>query len=215
MKSTKVEYNPLLENIELSNAAIFFERNYSYEYVDMLNWPVKFPYKPQCKFKIARSTKSLFIYFNVTEYNIRAKYKIDHQPVWEDSCVEFFCQLPGQKYYYNFEFNCIGTCLATRRLSRNEDIVPFKSDEMNRIKRFTSFDSKPFEEKSGNFEWKLMVEIPFELIKFEPDFHSKNLNANFYKCGDATSVPHYLSWSHIITENPDFHKPEYFGKLVF
>ena len=41
------------------------------------------------------------------------------------------------------------------------------------------------------------------------------LKANFYKCGDKLSVPHYLSWNPVTTEKPDFHRPEYFGLLEF
>lgn len=33
--SSIVEYNPTLESIEITQAAIFFERNYSFEYVGM------------------------------------------------------------------------------------------------------------------------------------------------------------------------------------
>ena len=31
---------------------------------------------------------------------------------------------------------------------------------------------------------------------------------------DKTAHPHYLSWSPIGTEKPDFHRPEFFGELV-
>ncbi len=39
--------------------------------------------------------------------------------------------------------------------------------------------------------------------------------ANFYKCGDETAVPHYGAWSPIDTPQPDFHRPEFFGEVVF
>ena len=58
----------------------------------------------------------------------------NNSPVWEDSCVEFFVQIPGEKYYYNFEFNCIGTALAARRTGR-EDAEHFSADKMAKIKR--------------------------------------------------------------------------------
>ena len=215
MKTAKVEYNPALESLEITEAAILFERNYSFEYLDMLNWPVQFPYKPDCRFKIARSINSLLIHFKVKERNIRATFATNHEPVWEDSCVEFFCQLPGQKHYFNFEFNCIGTCLATKRLSRTEDVIPFKSEEMNLIKRFSTLGNTSFEECSGNFEWKLTVEIPFSLLRIRTDELPNVIKANFYKCGDETSVPHYLSWNNIMTKEPDFHQPEFFGELIF
>lgn len=215
MKRAKVEYNPKLDSIEITEAAIFFERNYSFEYVDMLNWPTQFPYKPSCQFKIARSNTSIFIHFKVIEKCIRALYSNDHEPVWEDNCVEFFCQLPGQKHYFNFEFNCIGTCLATKRLSRTEDIILFESKDMDLIKRFSSLGTKPFKEKKGNFEWKLTVEIPFSLIGIQKDELPTVIKANFYKCGDETSVLHYLSWNNIMTKEPNFHQPEFFGELIF
>lgn len=38
---------------------------------------------------------------------------------------------------------------------------------------------------------------------------------NFYKCGDETEFPHYGAWSPVRTLSPDFHRPEFFGTLVF
>jgi hypothetical protein len=214
MKSLQIKYVPLLDQIEIKDAAVFFERNHTFEYIDVLNWPTQFPYKPSCQFKIARSASSVFIQFNVVETHIRALYTIDQEPVWEDSCVEFFCKQPQQNSYFNFEFNCIGTCLATQRESKTLNVNPLSKDKTNSIKRFASLGRSPFEEKEGNFEWKLTVEIPFDVIDIQPGHFPEILNANFYKCGDGTSVPHYLSWSHISTEQPDFHRPEFFGELL-
>ncbi|MCK7480493.1 MAG: carbohydrate-binding family 9-like protein [Candidatus Moduliflexus flocculans] len=39
--------------------------------------------------------------------------------------------------------------------------------------------------------------------------------ANFYKCGDETEFPHYGAWSPVETPAPDFHRPEFFGEIVF
>lgn len=215
MKSLKINYAPKLDNAEIEDAAGFFELNNVFEYIDMLNWPTQFPYKPSCQFKIARSTNSIFIHFKVIESNIRALYTNDQDPVWEDSCVEFFCKLPEQKTYFNFEFNCIGTCLATVREGRDLNVNPLSKKKMNSIKRVASLGNSIFDEKKGNFEWKLTVEIPFELIDIQSDNLPEMLMANFYKCGDGTSIPHYLSWSHISTDTPDFHRPEYFGIIYF
>ena len=38
---------------------------------------------------------------------------------------------------------------------------------------------------------------------------------NFYKCGSKTAHPHYVSWSAIDGDKPDFHRPDCFGKLWF
>ena len=213
MKSLSLKYISKLEGIAIKDAAAFFKRNLAYEYMDMLNWPTQFPYKPVCRFKIARSAQSLFIHFNVNEKNIRAIYSIDQQAVWEDSCVEFFCKLPEQEHYYNFEFNCIGTCIATKRKGRELGIQPLSELKMKSIKRYASLGNEPFNEQTGHFEWELTVEIPFEIMEIPLGNLPATLRANFYKCGDSTSVPHYLSWSHITTDKPNFHSPEFFGYL--
>jgi len=38
--------------------------------------------------------------------------------------------------------------------------------------------------------------------------------ANFYKCADESSHPHWGSWADI-GERLDFHQPECFGEIIF
>ena len=83
--------------------------------IDCVDWPNEFPYKPITSFYIARDKECLYINYFVKGNYLRAVNSTDNSPVWEDSCVEFFVQIPGEKYYYNFEFICIGTALAARR----------------------------------------------------------------------------------------------------
>ena len=40
------------------------------------------------------------------------------------------------------------------------------------------------------------------------------MTANLYKCGDATVIPHYLTWNRVEVTDIDFHLPEFFGKLI-
>jgi hypothetical protein len=203
-----------VNELDIEKTADFFENTDSFERIDMLNWPDLFPYKPDCRFKMAYTLDSLLIHFEVEEKIIKAVYDTDQEPVWQDSCVEFFCQLPGEKNYFNFEFNCIGTCLATNRVSREENVVPLSQDQLNQIKRYASLGNIPFDEKTGYFEWKLTVEIPFKLLGITNNNIPEKIKGNFYKCGDGTSMPHYLSWTSIPTEKPDFHRPEYFGEII-
>lgn len=214
MRQLNIPAIELPDESRIEKAALYFERNGTYEYIDMLNWPTQYPYKPKCSFKTAHSRTSLYIHFKIIEKNIRAVNTIDQEPVWEDSCVEFFCQHPNQVNYYNFEFNCIGTCLASSREGRSSNIIPFTTTELDQILRHSSLERKRFDEKTGLFEWKLTVKIPFSLIGLESKAFPYALNANFYKCGDATSTPHYLSWNYISTEKPDFHCPKFFGEIT-
>jgi hypothetical protein len=38
--------------------------------------------------------------------------------------------------------------------------------------------------------------------------------ANFYRCGGRTE-PQYAVWHNIDVSEPDYHRPEHFGELVF
>ncbi len=215
MKTLKINLYPELNQTGIKDAADFLSKKSVIQSIDVLNWPAQFSHVPACELTMARSLSSIFIHYKVKEKQIKAIYTNDHDPVWQDSCVEFFCQLPGSKTYFNFEFNCIGTCLATERISRTEDVNPLSSEKMSQIKRFSSLGTEPFEEKQGDFDWSLTVEIPFSILGIESDHMPEKLTGNFYKCGDGTSVPHYVSWSPIAVEKPDFHRPEYFGELNF
>ena len=105
--------------------------------IDCVDWPNEFPYKPITSFYIARDKECLYINYFVKGNYLRAVNSTDNSPVWEDSCVEFFVQIPGEKYYYNFEFNCIGTALAARRTGREdaEPSQPIKWLKSNVIRR--------------------------------------------------------------------------------
>lgn len=111
--------------------------------IDCVDWPNEFPYKPITSFYIARDKECLYINYFVKGNYLRAVNSTDNSPVWEDSCVEFFVQIPSEKYYYNFEFNCIGTALAAdapggKMPSTSQPIKWLKSNVIRRsvINRF-------------------------------------------------------------------------------
>ena len=68
--------------------------------------------------------------------------------------------------------------------------------------------------------WTVEYRIPLDLLaKYYPKAVKPapgvTWRANFYKCGDDTSHPHWLSWSCVDRPKPDFHAPTSFGTLVF
>lgn len=180
--------------------------------INTINWK-EYPYCPPVTFYIARTDSSLYILYDVTENGIRAVNTEYHSSVWEDSCVEFFMQLPGDDCYRNFEFNCIGTTLAAVRKNRN-DFTRFSDSDMKRIKTCSGLPRQTVV-KEEQTHWKLLVEIPFSLMGINPKekLNGKIIKANLYKCGDKTKVPHYVSWNPISTEKPNFHVPEFMGEL--
>lgn len=180
--------------------------------VDVLNWPKEWPYAPLCSGRIARTEGSLVVDFRVSGLDLRAENKNDNGSQWEDSCVEFFVQDPDGSVYYNFEINALGKVLACTGAGRSNR-KPRPAEEMEAIARFASV-KKLDSEKEGLQNWRVCIIIPFELIGVDPENLPGKLRANFYKCGDKTAHPHFVSWNAIDTPNPDFHRPEFFGELI-
>ena len=183
-------------------------------FINNVNWPEAFPEKPEVTVEVSNSQSWLFRHYHVKGEQLRAVTTEDQGPVWEDSCVEFFCQVPGDRHYMNFECNCIGAMVGSRRLGRDEEVRPFSPEEMAQIKRKCTFPREAFEEKDGLFEWDVELQIPLKLIfrESEPVFPQK-IRANFYKCADKTKKPHFLSWQPIELPKPNFHCPEFFGEI--
>lgn len=173
-----------------------------------------YPYKPQVAFAIAYGDSGIFLKFYVDEKHVRAVYSEPNEPVYKDSCVEFFISFGDEREYYNFEFNCAGTCLlgfgeerANREMSSAELIqsIAFQSS------------IKPATIKEAYIGWELTVSIPFSAFQYHEisSMKGKKCRANFYKCGDDLPEPHFLAWNNITTEEPDFHRPEFFGTVEF
>jgi hypothetical protein len=114
------------------------------------------------------------------------------------------------------EFNAIGTCLLGIGTGRS-DSTRVRPDIISKIRRLSTAGKDPFPEKKGEYVWAITIAIPFEVF-FQhqiKDLKGKIFRANFYKCGDKLTVPHYVTWNPVTTENPDYHQPEHFGLLKF
>jgi len=185
--------------------------------IDTLNWPKEWPVKPETTVYINRTDKYLILHYCIKNECVRAVATQDFEPVWEDSCVEFFCQIPGNKTYMNFETNCIGTMVASRRAGRCEDVVPFNEEQMATIERITTLPKGNAITTCDNMptNWEVEIRIPWTLIlNGQQPLFPLTLKANFYKCGDKTKRPHFVSWAPIETSKPDFHRPEFFKELI-
>ena len=143
--------------------------------VATVNWP-EYPERPEAMALIARSAQSLFLKFDVTERGVRGT---------QDSCVEFFVRHPDDRRYLNFEFNCLGTCDAARRQSC-ELAAPLVPTEYQRIRRHASLGRTPVAIDDKATSWRLLIEIPFELMDLDGQALPSALRVNFYKCGDLT-----------------------------
>lgn len=181
------------------------------------NWPGEFPYAPEVSFRMFHTGDWLLLRFDVAENYTAALVTEDNGQVWTDSCVEFFIA-PDEGLYYNFETTCIGRMLLAGRKSRTEDVQPAPAEVLAGVKRFTTLPfGEPFDEREGDNRWSLTLAIPPQALFRHALTNWSGFEArmNLYKCGDKLSHPHFLSWRPIRTENPDFHRPEFFEAVTF
>lgn len=188
-----------------------------YHSIECVNWPKEYPDKPEVKFRIAYTDDSILLEYLVSEKTARAAARYDGDNVWEDSCCEFFLQPKDSDYYFNLECNCAGTLLIAKGKTRaDRELLP--ADAMSRVQRFSTLSQKQgstrFEEISVSSPWRLSLVIPYEIFGIT-DLTGAIHHANFYKCGDSLSTPHFLSWTPIDTPAPNFHQPSSFAPLYF
>lgn len=149
----------------------------------------------------------LFVRLRAAEKEIRAEYTAPGSPFHQDSCLEFFFMREGAGRYFNFEINPNGCLHIGYGAGRENRTVVYPSDT-------DSFAVRTARTPDG---WDTSYRIPLAFLRrFEPDFAFIGcLRANVYKCGDLTAHEHYLSWSPVRSETPDFHRPQDFGRMTF
>ncbi len=197
----------------LSDKSIF--ANLPVNRLGCLNWAEDYPYKPEVSFRIFHNDEYLFIEYEVHEKCTAALEATDGNDVYKDSCVEFFVQPEGDGHYYNFEWNAIGTLCFSRRTGRL-DPVHAPAEALGSVCGISSYGHAPFEEIKGENCWTLRVAIPAGAL-FGGEistWHGARLRGNFYKCGDALSTPHFVTWAPISTPAPDYHRPEFFQPIL-
>lgn len=210
MKKLKIPYTSKLQPASPLEDISAFLDGLDANLIDSEPWP--FPgNKPNAVFRIAHSGNCIYIKYQVEEDHIRARYRVANEPVYEDSCVEFFISLKEGEYY-NFEFNSIGTCLMGFGGGRNKrESGPAAVSDQIRRSVSISADSR------SRARWQLTLAIPVKVF-VQNDISSLedvSCRANFYKCGDKLPFPHYFAWNKIEAPQPDFHRPEWFGELTF
>ena len=143
------------------------------------------------------------------EAEIRATLTQPLDAVCTDSCLEFFfAPEAGDDRYFNLEWNPLGTLYLGFGAARETRVRMLVKD------KDALFAPKPYTVEGG---WGIEFSVPVAFIRlFFPRFFLEGEAAgNFYKCGDKTSVPHYLAWAPLTSARPDYHRRGDFGKLIF
>jgi hypothetical protein len=171
-------------------------------------------YKPIVSFAMAYTEDSILLKYFVIEKYVKAEYYQINDPVYKDSCVEFFIAFGDDKNYYNLEFNRIGTALIAYGSDKNDREI-LSEAIISKIKSQHTITTSP--DDKGNTAWELTLSVPFTLFIHNTISPIVGLHcmANFFKCGDDLPAPHFLSWSAVDYPQPNFHLLQFFGTIMF
>jgi hypothetical protein len=174
--------------------------------------PVHFPHT---RVKVRYDEENIFVIFNVSDKYVKAVEKKINGKVWQDSCVEFFFS-PGpdtERGYFNFEANCKGVFLFKYHTDNLQTTGFVKQEDYEKIRISHSLERCAEEEIKEEVEWQLEFSIPFSILsnymQVEQPGPGVSWRANFYKCADKTSHPHWLTWAFVDHPTPKFHLPEF------
>ena len=154
------------------------------------------------------SDEGIHVHLSCKEEKIRKELTEKLDPIWEDSCLEFFIRPTEDMHYFNIEFNpncALFLGYSMRKPNITRLILPNHMATFKPVANLT---------QDG---WEITYIVPFSLIQnFFPTFEPKSgtkFYGNCYKCGDKTEIPHFLMWNPLPLE-ASFHSPEYFGRLI-
>ena len=161
--------------------------------------------------KTGDEKSGLYIHlFCEEKHPVSKEMKLDGM-VCMDSCMEFFFGMrkAGSEdiHYLNIESNSLGVTFMSFGEGRHGRLF---LDALG-IERF------PVSVNIGKDGWEVFVFVPEEDLKkvfglSEID-ETLEMTGNFYKCDENANAP-FGSWAPIVAPAPDFHRPEYFGKII-
>jgi hypothetical protein len=178
-------------------------------------------HRPLVQARLRAGPETLSVIFRVEDRWVRAVVQDYQGPVWTDSCVEFFFT-PGPDLaegYFNIEVNCGGAVLFQHQQARDRDRVIVREEDGARLSVSHSLPRRVDPEITAPVTWTVEYHVPYAVLAgYAPVARPAPgvvWRANLYKCGDATSHPHWLTWSPVDWPTPDFHRRESFGTLLF
>lgn len=190
--------------------------------VEIINYMGALPkFRPVVKAKMMYDDENIYVIFQVKDQFVRCLTKEYNGPVWEDSACEFFFS-PDSGFpekYFNLEMNCGGTPLMHYNMIPRKESKQLDIADIKKIEIAHSLPQIIDPEMSNPVTWTLEYRIPLVMLEKYSGVtrpgKGVEWRANFYKIAENNSNRHYITWSFIENPKPDFHKPQFFGKLKF
>lgn len=181
-------------------------------------------HRPLAQARLLHDGHTLAVIFRVEDRYVLARATDYQSPTHKDSCVELFVRPRSNGGYFNLEFNAIGALLLwyidkPRRPDGSfEHYVEVPRELAETIPIHASQTEPILDEDPHPLVWTVAARIPVSMFEnfLGPigDLSGQTWRANFYKCADESSHPHWGAWSNI-GQRLDFHQPDRFGELVF
>ena len=190
--------------------------------VDLMNYMGELPkFRPSVQAKMMYDDSNVYVIFKVQDRYIRCVANEINGRVWEDSCVEFFFS-PDTKFpeqYFNLETNCGGTPLMHYHVIPRKENADLVLEDIKKVEIAHSMPQRVDPEITEPVTWTLEYRIPLNMLEKVSNVtrpkQGVTWRANFYKCADKSSNPHWITWSPVENDKPNFHLPRYFGTLEF
>lgn len=188
-------------------------------------------FRPKTQARVLYDDQGIYIHFRVEDHYLISRMIRPHSSVCADSCVEFFVSPvtttprdAGHALYFNIEYNAGGTVLfykADIPARGKRAFTPVSDEWLTKVRVFHTAPRIVYPEERQPVTWRLAYFVPFALFEHymgAPLVLNGDTpwRANFYKCADHSSNPHWASWSPIDhNEDPAFHRPQFFAPLRF
>jgi hypothetical protein len=172
-------------------------------------------FRPEVEAKMMYDDENVYVIFHVKDRYVKVVTKDIGGKVWTDSACEFFFS-PDESLplsYFNLEMNGGGTPLLGHR--EKKPVV----EDIKKIEIAHSLPQIVDPEITEPVTWTLEYRIPLAMIGNYANVtrpkKGVTWRGNFYKIAEITSNPHYITWSRLPDNKPNFHQPPYFGILKF
>ncbi len=188
--------------------------------IDIRNLMGKTPaFIPEAQAKMMYDNDNLYVIFKVNDRFIRVVADKINGPVWRDSAVEFFFSpdINEPLKYFNLETNAGGTPLLHYNGGKRGRHV--EEQDIKEIEIAHSLPKLVDPEITEPREWTIEYRIPIAMLRkyaqVTQPAKGVEWRANFYKIAENTSNVHFMTWSVVKNDKPNFHLPQFFGVLKF
>ncbi len=192
--------------------------------------PAGSDHRPAVEARLAYDELGLRGRFDVMDRYVVCTHVSYGSHAYKDSCVEFFVRPKPALGYFNFEMSCGGGLLLYyisdwTRKAHPEDpddefsaFVKIPPEVGTQVRLRPSMPGPLRPESTGPLAWSIEFDIPFGVLETYVGplgaLPGQVWRANFNKCADESSHPHWATWAPI-GELLDLHQPDRFGVLRF